>query len=73
MMKTTPKLCLAAFLVFGVLVGAAHAQDLRSAAGKNFRFWDPDHGSQIEYIGPRGLWAFLWYPGNRVIVPRAGG
>jgi hypothetical protein len=69
LMKTTLKLCLCAVLALGVLAGAAHAQDLRSAAGKTFRFWDPDHGSQVEYIGPRGLWAFLWYPGNRVIVP----
>ncbi len=55
-------------LAFG-LFGPAEAFDLRSAPGKTYRSWDPSHGSQISYVGPRGRWAFLWYPGNDVIVP----
>jgi hypothetical protein len=68
-MRRRRKLYLLAVLGLSVLAGAARAQDLRSMTGKTVRFWDPSHGAQIEYVGPRGLWAFLWYPGNRVVVP----
>jgi hypothetical protein len=52
----------------GVLAGAAQARNGASLAGKTYRFWGPQHGAQILYVGPRGLWSFLWYPGNRVVV-----
>lgn len=48
-----------------VLGGAAVAQP---AGGRTFRFWSAGHGAQVEYVGPGGR-AFLWYPGNRVVVP----
>jgi hypothetical protein len=60
---------LCAFLAAVVSSAAAHALDLRAMPGKTYRTWDPSHGSQISYVGPRGLWAFLWYPGNDVVVP----
>jgi hypothetical protein len=68
-MKMRSKLPLLAFLGVSLLASAAHALDARSVVGKTYRTWSPQHGSQIEYIGPRGLWGFLWYPGNRVVVP----
>jgi hypothetical protein len=46
----------------------AAAATAQTADGRTFRFWSPGHGAQVEYIGPGGR-AFLWYPGNRVVVP----
>jgi len=39
-----------------------------SHSNKTVLFYDSSHGNQIEYYDPSGR-AFLWYPGNRVIVP----
>jgi hypothetical protein len=67
MVSWKPWLCAAFSLL--ALANLAEAQTVHSIAGKTYRTWSGGHGSQIQYVGPRGLWAFLWYPGNRVIVP----
>ena len=43
----------------------ALAQDIPGYTNLSF---DPGHGTQIEYISPEGG-AYLWYPGNSVILP----
>ena len=30
--------------------------------------FDPGHGAQVEYVAANGT-NFLWYPGNRVVLP----
>jgi hypothetical protein len=67
-MKIRWKLWSVAVVGIGLLAAPARALTLQSVAGKTHRTWSEGHGSQIEYVGPRGLWAFLWYPGNRVVV-----
>lgn len=36
--------------------------------GKTWMSYEPRHGTQVTYIAADGS-AFLWYPGNRVILP----
>lgn len=43
----------------------AHAQDIAGFTNLSF---DEGHGTQIEYVSPEGG-AFLWYPGNSIILP----
>jgi hypothetical protein len=62
------KLGFVVFLLAAVLADVSYAQGAGPDAGRTFRFWSPGHGSQVEYIGPRGQWAFLWYPGNRGVI-----
>ena len=38
-----------------------------SIAGKTYRSYSPQHGTQVEYLSPAGK-AYLWYPGNRVVL-----
>jgi hypothetical protein len=68
MKSTLSKLSLLIILASSVLSGAAQAQAGGSIAGRTLRSWEPAHGAQIEYMRPNGR-AYLWYPGNRVVVP----
>ncbi|HEX8662456.1 MAG TPA: hypothetical protein VF744_00330 [Beijerinckiaceae bacterium] len=40
----------------------------RFLANRTYRSYSPQHGTQIEYHAADGR-AFLWYPGNAVILP----
>jgi hypothetical protein len=50
----------------------AYAESVSEArqlfANKTIMTFDSSHGTQVEYLDPGGA-AFLWYPGNSVIVP----
>lgn len=62
------KLALLFLVSSGLLAGPADAQGVGSVGGRTYRFWEPSHGAQIEYMGLNGR-AYLWYPGNRPVVP----
>ena len=56
---------LALGVLFSLLALSARAQEI---GGTTNLTRDPGHGTQIEYLSPEGR-AFLWYPGNRDILP----
>lgn len=56
-----------ALLTLLVTLGAASAQSLANRTQMSF---SPGHGTQIEYLAADGT-AWLWYPGNRVILQGA--
>lgn len=49
--------------------GIMSVDELRAlVAGKTWMSYEPRHGTQVTYIAADGR-AFLWYPGNRIILP----
>ncbi|WP_316356105.1 hypothetical protein [Devosia sp.] len=39
----------------------------QNLAGHTVMIYDPQHGTQVEYLSQRGR-TFLWYPGNDVVL-----
>ena len=57
---------IALFSSYAYAMSVSEARQL--FADKTIMTFDSSHGTQVEYLHPGGT-AFLWYPGNAVIVP----
>lgn len=55
-------------VLFFLVCGVAAASAAPKLANQTVVTFDPGHGTQIEYYDADGS-TFLWYPGNRVILP----
>lgn len=63
-MRPVPRLGLAVAL----LALALPAQAAQQLADVTLMTYSPGHGTQVEYYD-KGHHTFLWYPGNKVVVP----
>ena len=57
-------------LVVSALVALTSGAEAASRSGVTNMTFSAHHGTQIEYLAADGR-SFLWYPGNRVVVPGA--
>lgn len=51
-----------------ILFIALPAQAGQKLTNQTILHYGPGHGTQVEYMGANGK-TYLWYPGNRVILP----
>jgi hypothetical protein len=59
-----------ALIAAAFVMSASAALAAPKLAGQTIMSFDPGHGTQIEYFDKSGR-TFLWYPGNRVVLPGA--
>src|SRR5688500_2869286 len=59
-----------ALIVATLVMSASSVMAAPKLAGQTIMSFDSGHGTQVEYFDKSGR-TFLWYPGNRVVLPGA--